>query len=261
MLTRINRFECGKAVSCPTSRQSDHAGYGSPIALAKAVSDWVEDIHSFAFSFLATTVIYSNGGLKANFGPEQFLVYDLAAVPQSGESKDPASAFRLVRVTVMHKSDVSDITGAGTWEGLQADCKAKAASEPELQDCSCFLGWAPGVCRVSGTGLATFHHEPVYKLHCGETSMLPDWVCDILRDIATMCANAINSGLVLRHSRRCCCTCQPHPDVGSVLRLKRRFKWVARANWDWASVDGARLLPKPRSGIPILKIWALYRAL
>ncbi|KAI0831730.1 hypothetical protein BC628DRAFT_547856 [Trametes gibbosa] len=232
MLIRIGKSECGKAVGCPASEYTDHAGYRAPIALAKAVSDWVEEIHSFAFSVLAGTAIDSKGGLRANFGPSHILVYDMAAASVTSECEDPASAFRSVRVTVVHRDNAREVIGAGTWEALHADHRARVKCHCHLREDPSFLGWVPGVCRIVETGLATFYNAPVLRLHCGETGALPHWVCEILQDVTTMSTDAINNGIFLRASKRICLTCQPHPDVGSVVRPRRRLKWEVRANWD-----------------------------
>ncbi|KAL1947352.1 hypothetical protein VTO73DRAFT_14313 [Trametes versicolor] len=252
-----HRNSCGSVVSCYQDKGC--AGYATSSALAEAIHDWVDDIHRQALETLANATILANGGIAANLGFPRVLRLALAPGDKSDDGADPAKAFSIVKVSVENRDDVPAVISS--WDHIEADCQKYTRSFRKDSPDATVIGCIPAVCVVAGAYTATFHYFPVYGLQSGHLTVMPDYIRPVCEDVAAMCVETVNRGLVLRPSSCARCEhCKRGPFRGTLVRLLKKKK-----TWTWQPVDGGNWVPaddfESRSGLHPVETWAVYNAL
>lgn len=225
---------------------------------AQAVNNWVTYVHEYGLETLANAAVLANGGIAANLGSPRVLRLTLAPGENSGDGGNPASAFRLVDVSIEHKDDVPAITN---WEQVQANCRQRRRYlRRRLPDVT-VLGCIPAVCILADTTIATIYTFPIYGLRSRHMKAMPGCIRAVCEDVMAMCAETVNMGLVLRPSpcERCVkCGTQDGPPRGRLVKLEE-------GGWDWEAVDDWEWVPaedfNSRSGLDPAKTWNLYHAI
>ncbi|EIW60797.1 uncharacterized protein TRAVEDRAFT_71080, partial [Trametes versicolor FP-101664 SS1] len=249
-----HRRTCGSAGDLQVVTR---AGHVASLAQAQAVNNWVTYVHEYGLETLANAAVLANGGIAANLGSPRVLRLTLAPGEDSGDGGNPASAFRLVDVSIEHKDDVPAIT---SWELVQANCrKRRRYLRQRLPDVT-VLGCIPAVCILAGTTIATIYTFPIYGLRSRHMKAMPGCIRAVCEDVMAMCIETVNMGLVLRPSpcERCVkCGTQDGPPRGRLVKLDE-------GGWDWEAVDDWEWVPaedfKSRSGLDPAKTWNLYHA-
>ncbi len=148
-----------------------------------------------------------------------------------------------------------------SWDHIEADCqKNTRAFRKKLPDAT-VIGCIPAVCVIAGAYTATFHYFPIYGLQSGHLTAMPEYIRTVCEDVAAMCIETVNRGLVLRPSSCAWCEhCQRGPYRGTFVRLMKKKK-----TWNWQPVDGGGWEPaddfESRSGLHPVEAWAVYNAM
>lgn len=254
----MSRNKCGSVGSCYQAEGC--AGYASSAALVEAMHDWVDDIHLQALETLANATILANGGIAANLGFPRVLRVTLAPGDRSDDGADPAKAFRILEVSLEHKDNMRGFISS--WECTEAECRQRTEIFRKTIPNATVIGCIPAVCDIPDAAFATFHYFPVFAPQSGHLTAMPEYIRDVCEDIAAMCIETVNLGLVLRPPSSCgrCEHCQKGPFRGTYVRL-----WKKKKAWDWQPVDGGEWVPaddfESRSGLRPEDAWTMYNAI
>ncbi|OJT12247.1 hypothetical protein TRAPUB_11206 [Trametes pubescens] len=165
--------ECQKA-AWPRHRYSCHrpqdaqggsgslAGYDTPIALAQAVTDWADGVHGTALSIIAAAMVGARGGIAAN-RTSRILLFEFTLGDDTSDSGNPAEAFSLTNVSIVHKDEVYAMISS--WDDFTAERQRKKEwFRRRLPPHETLLDIMPAVSRVVGTNHASTHYYPIIAL-------------------------------------------------------------------------------------------------
>ena len=231
----------------PTCRQPSHkecyqnlfqCGYTSVATVTTRVREWAE-IHCYALSVIASATVYlaraPDGTLEDTIASQRTMLFKIQAQPLGDNPREdnPSTAFRLVASDLIEKDDQSPLKD--DWEtalqALQASIEFRAQTEPDklsitLPVLSCFF--------VTNIGL------PIFTLGFGIDRLQSERVFTpphdvlsrhILEEARLLCHKLLETNdVVLQAPKR---RRQLDPDVGTFVRLKKRWKWKEAEHWDW----------------------------
>ncbi|EJF62680.1 hypothetical protein DICSQDRAFT_126386 [Dichomitus squalens LYAD-421 SS1] len=193
-------------------------------------------------------------------------MWSLRTITETNAQGRAAKAFQVEEGGMVFKDDREFLRSQ--WELIEKTCKTltdsmrtKLATEAERQ---AFADFLPAAFHFKTTGLVSFHQYPIYRLR--EHGAGPSYEhahseenchCTLLHDVAVMCVDSINSGMVLRAPGGD--DNQPLPDVCFYRRTKKSWECV-RLNWEWDKV-GVDVPSPSRSGLYPAEIYRRYHQL
>ncbi len=138
------------------------AGYDTPIALAQAVTDWADGVHGTALSIIAAAMVGARGGIAAN-RTSRILLFEFTLGDDTSDSGNPAEAFSLTNVSIVHKDEVYAMISS--WDDFTAERQRKKEwFRRRLPPHETLLDIMPAVSRVVGTNHAATHYYPIIAL-------------------------------------------------------------------------------------------------
>ncbi|EIW60819.1 uncharacterized protein TRAVEDRAFT_64172 [Trametes versicolor FP-101664 SS1] len=238
--------------SAPNSLPNQLAGHSTPLELFTNLNEWVSNTHDYAFrTLMRAAVLLNGGGLAANFAEPCIVVFKLTRV---AEPKTPAHAFQLkVQVPQTLKGEGLRATVKEGQAAVHAACQLQFeairranAAIPEYAGALLAMVW------VEGTEIVAYHPYPIYGLRSGDTGPLSERMSPVFEGVVAMCVGTMNAGLVLHPPRG---NGPPEPDVGVLLKRKKKWDWKRRERWAWK-----RDVSLPSRMDPDL-VWAAYHIL
>ncbi|TBU24814.1 hypothetical protein BD309DRAFT_959826 [Dichomitus squalens] len=253
---------------CRLKSKDDAAqlGYPSAASIASALRYWAT-IHMWSLRTITETNAHGRAGVDWYLKNQHAMVFVLSPRnPDAADPDNPAKAFQLEEGGMVRKDDRDFLRSQ--WDLIEKTCKtltdsmrAKLATEAERQAFAVFL---PAAFHFKTTGLVSFHQYPIYRLR--EHGAGPSYEhahneenchCRLLDDIAQMCVESINCGVVLR--ARGGDDNQPLPNVCFHSRTKKSWE-CRRLNWEWDKV-GVHAPSHFRSGLYPAEIYRRYHQL
>lgn len=227
------------------------AGHGAPINLFQSFNDWVKETHDYTFMTLMCATVQLRGGIDANFASPRVVVFKLTQVD---EPKTPAGAFRLSPEVplILNREDLD----RDNWEDLDAACQRQAEGfRTGPNPHPCYIGSLPAMIWVQSTSIAAFQPFPIYRLRIQGTGPINPLTSVVFEQVVTLCITMLNAGFVLRGPEGLCGLRELLPEVGVLVKRKKKWEWRKQEGWAW---NRAVHLP---SGMEPEMLWQMFYVL
>ncbi|KAI0637410.1 hypothetical protein C8Q77DRAFT_1071506 [Trametes polyzona] len=224
--------------SVAATQDAAFARYSSAAALATAVEDWGE-VASYALHVAARATILINGGIPAE--TEEILpavVITLApgqyspSRPSPHRPGQPVTLFlvRDISIVQKEKSEITRLCGKH-WNGHPDRVELSPREQAAVQERP-LIGFLPVFLSLAGVDVGKLYgicgkrrREP------GEEASMSEWERVILQDVKATLIQATNQGII--------CAAGPgdRPDVGVLVRRKKKWEWKKLDNWKWEQTN------------------------
>lgn len=192
---------------------------------------------------LMSAAVQLRGGIDASFASPSIVVFKLTRVNQPA---NPACAFRLnEEVPLVLKGDDVRIVAENSWKDLDEACQRDAERIRADNPHPCYVGSLSAMVWVEGTEIAAYHPYPIYGLRTQGTGPISPLTSMVFEQIVTMCIGTMNAGFVLRGPSGPCRVRELLPDVGVLVKGKKKWEWKKQEGWAWNRAVGLQSRMKP----------------
>lgn len=158
---------------------------------------------------------------------EKVLIFHLVPMKNRGED-NPARAFRISFSSLVPQSELGPFAQkykASMVESAKQEQAHMRTLLPSTMDPS-FSGVLPSVSLMANTGL--FYTSNCHINRTYHRRIVGERWRAVIQDVSAMCMDAMNAGYVLRPGPT-----DDVPDVGTLVRRKKKWEWVREEGWRW----------------------------